>query len=208
MARCRCNGNTQERNKVDYFLIILSYLVGSIPFGLLLGKLAGVDVRRDGSGNIGATNVSRLVGKKVGALTLLLDAAKGFVPMLVADGLGADGNVVMLCGGASFLGHLFPLYLKFKGGKGVATALGIFLYLSPVALLICIAAFVAAVGLSGYVSVGSLVAAGVMPVVVFLQKGTGGCFFLAIFVSLLVWLKHRDNIARLVRHEEKSWKKK
>ncbi|MFH1215933.1 MAG: glycerol-3-phosphate 1-O-acyltransferase PlsY [Pseudomonadota bacterium] len=193
---------------MDYFFIILSYLVGSIPFGLLLGKLAGVDVRRDGSGNIGATNVSRLVGKKVGALTLLLDAAKGFVPMLAANGLGFSGNVVMLCGGASFLGHLFPLYLKFKGGKGVATALGVFLYLSPVALFICVTAFIVTVAVSGYVSVGSLVAAAVMPAVIFWQKGIDGCLYLAIFVSLLVWLKHRSNIARLVRHEEKSWKKK
>lgn len=193
---------------MDYFLIALSYLVGSIPFGLLLGKLAGVDVRTDGSGNIGATNVSRLVGKKVGALTLLLDAGKGYFPMLAAQQIGFGNDVVMLCGGASFLGHLFPIYLKFKGGKGVATALGVFLYLSPLALIICVAAFAAAVAVSGYVSVGSLLSAALMPLVIFWQQGMGACFYLAVFVSLLVWVKHRTNIVRLVRHEEKSWKKK
>ncbi|RJX28112.1 MAG: glycerol-3-phosphate 1-O-acyltransferase [Desulfurivibrio sp.] len=193
---------------MDYLIIIISYLVGSIPFGLLLGKLAGIDVRQDGSGNIGATNVSRLLGKKVGAVTLLLDAGKGLLPMVAADMLGFAQHIVMLCGAAAFIGHLFPLYLRFRGGKGVATALGIFLFLSPVALLICAAAFFAAVYLSGFVSLGSLLAAGLMPVVVFFQQGSGACFYLAVFVGLLIWIKHRSNIIRLLRGEEKSWKKK
>lgn len=193
---------------MDYFLIILSYLIGSIPFGLLLGKLAGIDVRKDGSGNIGATNVSRLVGKKVGAATLLLDAGKGLLPMVAAGSLGLSQNSIMLCGAAAFAGHLFPLYLKFRGGKGVATALGIFLYLSPLALLVCVVAFFAAVFLSGFVSVGSLLAAAIIPVLIFLQQGVGSCFYLALFVSLLIWHKHRSNIIRLLNGEEKSWKKK
>lgn len=193
---------------MDYLLIIVSYLVGSIPFGLLLGKLAGIDVRRDGSGNIGATNVSRLLGKKIGAVTLLLDAAKGLLPMVAAGALGCEQKIVMLCGAAAFIGHLFPLYLGFRGGKGVATALGIFLYLSPLALLICAAAFFVAVYLSGFVSLGSLIAAGLMPAVVFLQQGSGNCFYLAIFISLFIWIKHRSNIVRLLHGEEKSWKKK
>ncbi|MEW6519940.1 MAG: glycerol-3-phosphate 1-O-acyltransferase PlsY [Thermodesulfobacteriota bacterium] len=193
---------------MDYLIIIISYLVGSIPFGLLLGKLAGIDVRQDGSGNIGATNVSRLLGKKVGAVTLLLDAGKGLLPMVAAGLLGFAQHIVMLCGAAAFIGHLFPLYLRFRGGKGVATALGIFLYLSPVALLICAAVFFVAVYLSGFVSLGSLLAAGLMPVVVFFQQGSGGCFYLAVFVGLLIWIKHRSNIIRLLRGEEKSWKKK
>jgi len=197
-----------RQTPLDYLIIIISYLVGSIPFGLLLGKLAGIDVRQDGSGNIGATNVSRLLGKKVGAVTLLLDAGKGLLPMVAADMLGFAQHIVMLCGAAAFIGHLFPLYLRFRGGKGVATALGIFLFLSPVALLICAAAFFAAVYLSGFVSLGSLLAAGLMPVVVFFQQGSGACFYLAVFVGLLIWIKHRSNIIRLLRGEEKSWKKK
>ncbi|MBU4263953.1 MAG: glycerol-3-phosphate 1-O-acyltransferase PlsY [Proteobacteria bacterium] len=193
---------------MDYFLIIISYLVGSIPFGLLLGKLAGIDVRRDGSGNIGATNVSRLLGKKIGAVTLLLDAGKGLLPMAAAGALQFEQHIVMLCGAAAFIGHLFPLYLRFRGGKGVATALGIFLYLSPLALLICATAFFAAVFLSGFVSLGSLMAAALMPVVVFFHQGSSSCFYLAVFVSLLIWIKHRSNIIRLMHGEEKSWKKK
>ena len=193
---------------MNYFLIITSYLIGSIPFGLLLGKSAGIDVRKDGSGNIGATNVSRLVGKKIGAITLVLDAAKGLVPMVVAGRIGVDINIVMLCGAASFAGHLFPVYLRFHGGKGVATALGVFLYLSPLALLICALLFFGAVSLSGYVSVGSLLASALMPAVIFFQQGGGSSFYLALFVGLLIWIKHRENIIRLVRGEEKSWRKK
>lgn len=193
---------------MGYFLIFISYLVGSIPFGLLLGKMAGIDVRRDGSGNIGATNVSRLLGKKIGAVTLLLDAAKGLLPMVAAGALGFEQNIVMLCGAAACIGHMFPLYLGFRGGKGVATALGIFLYLSPLALLFCAVAFFVAVFLSGFVSLGSLIAAGLMPVVVFFQQGNGSCFYLAIFISMLIWIKHRSNIIRLMHGEEKSWKKK
>ena len=189
-------------------IITLSYLIGSIPFGLVLGKLAGIDIRTGGSGNIGATNVSRLVGKKIGAATLFLDAGKGLLPMVAADSLGFQLNTVMLCGAAAFVGHLFPVYLKFKGGKGVATALGIFLYLSPLALLLCAGAFFAAVAVSGYVSLGSLLAAALMPAVIWFQQGSGSYFYLAVFVSLLIWLKHRSNIIRLINHEEKSWKKK
>jgi glycerol-3-phosphate acyltransferase PlsY len=199
--------SSADNNQLDAITIIISYLVGSVPFGLLLGKAAGIDVRRDGSGNIGATNVSRLLGKKVGALTLLLDAAKGLLPMAAAAALGRDQKIVLLSGAAAFLGHLFPLYLKFRGGKGVATALGVFLYLSPLAVLACVAAFVAAVFLSGYVSVGSLLAAGLMPAVIFLQQGADPCFYLAVFISLGIWLKHRSNIIRLLHREEKSWKK-
>ncbi len=193
---------------MNYVLIVISYLIGSIPFGLLLGKLAGIDVRKAGSGNIGATNVSRLAGKKTGAITLLLDAGKGFLPMLAAGALSFQIETVMFCGAASFVGHLFPLYLKFRGGKGVATALGVFLYLSPLTLLLCAVTFFAAVKLSGYVSVGSLLASGLMPVIILFNQGSGSYFYLALFVSILIWFKHKSNIIRLINHEEKSWKKK
>lgn len=193
---------------MNLLIIIVSYLVGSIPFGLLLGRLAGIDVRTGGSGNIGATNVSRLAGKKMGAATLLFDAGKGFLPMVAANFLGFDQQTVIFCGAATFIGHLFPLYLRFQGGKGVATALGVFLYLSPLALLLCIICFVFTVALSGYVSVGSLLAAGLMPAVIFFLEGSGSFFYLTIFISVLIWLKHTRNIVRLLHHEEKSWKKK
>lgn len=193
---------------MQYLFIFLSYLVGSIPFGLILGKAAGIDVRQNGSGNIGATNVSRLVGKKIGAFTLLLDAGKGLLPMLATSGLGADQNTVLLCGVAAFVGHLYPVYLKFRGGKGVATALGVFLYLDPFSVLICAVAFVAVVALSGYVSVGSLTAAALMPVLILVFRGPGNVVWCALVVALLIWVKHRANIGRLLKREEKSWKKK
>ena len=197
---------------MQYLLVLGAYLLGSLPFGLLLGKAAGTDVRQAGSGNIGATNVSRLVGKRLGALTLLLDAGKALLPMVAAGWLlaGQPGTDrwVALCGAAAFLGHLYPLYLKFRGGKGVATALGIFLYLEPLAALLVILLFIVVVYNWGYVSLGSLSAALFMPGLVWLLSASGPHTLLALFVGVLIWLKHRDNIRRLMRQEEKSWRRK
>jgi len=196
---------------MEYLLVLGSYLIGSIPFGLVLGKVAGVDVRAAGSGNIGATNVARLVGKKLGGLTLVCDALKAIVPMLAAAWLLENGSQqelwVALCGGAAFLGHLYPLYLKFRGGKGVATALGIFLYLSPVAAVIDALIFVGVVYNWGYVSLGSLTAALMLPGLVWLLTGSPSKSVLALAIGVLIWVKHRDNIVRLMHHEEKSWRK-
>lgn len=191
---------------MNYLLIAAAYLIGSIPFGLVFGKLAGIDVRTSGSGNIGATNVSRLVGKKMGVLTLVADVGKGFLPMMAAAWFLREAqtgeSVVLYCGAATFLGHLFPIYLKFKGGKGVATALGVFLYLDPVAVLIALAAFIVAVFASGYISVGSLAAAALFPGISW-YLGTGGSqLLLAGFVSILIWAKHHENIVRLLKQQE------
>ena len=188
--------------------VVLSYLLGAIPFGLLLGKIAGVDIRAAGSRNIGATNVARLVGKKFGIFTLVLDAMKGAGPMLLAQAYGLPNGIVMLCGGAAFFGHCFSVYLKFTGGKGVATALGVFLFLDAGAVLLSIAAFVGLVKVTGFVAVGSLFAALLMAIVVWLRYGLTDIFYLATFVTILVWLKHHENIKRLFRGEEKSFKKK
>ncbi len=193
---------------MNYLAIFLAYLAGSIPFGLLLGKMAGIDVRDSGSRNIGATNVTRLAGKKFGAFTLLLDAAKGFLPMVVAQAAGAASSTVLLCGSAAFVGHCYPVYLRFRGGKGVATALGVFLFLDLIAVAGGIAVFVVAVALSGYVSLGSIMAAATVSLLVWLQYGVGAYFYLALFVTGLIWLKHHGNIGRLLRGEEKSFKKK
>ena len=196
---------------MEFVLIVGAYLLGAVPFGLVFGKLAGVDVRTAGSGNIGATNVGRLLGKKLGLLTLVADVAKGVLPMVVAGGVVADPTrreaVVVLCGAAAFLGHLFPVYLRFRGGKGVATALGLFLYLSPLAALAAAALFVAVVYNWGYVSLGSLTAALFMPGLVWLIDRAPAPTLLALGVGALIWLKHKDNIGRLMRHEEKSWRK-
>ncbi len=197
---------------MEYFFIVGSYLIGSIPFGLVFGKMAGVDVRNEGSRNIGATNVTRLAGKKFGVSTLVCDVLKAILPMLAAASLLPAEPIrmtwVAVCGGAAFLGHLYPIYLKFKGGKGVATALGIFLYLAPVAALLDILIFVGVVYNWGFVSLGSLTAALLMPGLVWLLYGSVEKAILALVVGVFVWLKHKDNIVRLLRQEEKSWKKK
>lgn len=193
---------------MDITLLILSYLVGSIPFGLVLGKLAGVDVRSAGSKNIGATNVTRLVGKKFGLFTLVFDALKGAMPMLVAQQLGADLVVIMGCGAAAFTGHCFPIYLRFVGGKGVATALGVFLFLDRPAVGVGVLVFVLLVWLTGYVSLGSMCATIAVSGMIWWLHGVGPLLYLAGFVSFLVVAKHHENIGRLLRGEEKSMKKK
>jgi acyl phosphate:glycerol-3-phosphate acyltransferase len=198
---------------VEIALILASYLIGAIPFGLLIGRLAGVDVRREGSGNIGATNVSRVLGKKKGFLTLLCDVAKGFLPVwaaafLLPESTASRDLIVVLCGLATVLGHMFPLYLKFQGGKGVATALGVFLFISPGSILITLIIFVAVVSCSGYVSVGSLVASALLPLWLWILTEPPQVLAVAGVMAILIWIKHRSNISRLLRGEEKSWKKR
>lgn len=198
-----------------YLLVIISYLIGSIPCGLVLAAGTGVDIRKQGSGNIGATNVTRLIGKRLGALTLLGDLLKAVVPMLLASWLwtelqlpGDSDLVMVLCGAAVFVGHLFPLYLRFRGGKGVATAMGVFLVLQPLAVLACFVVFVVVVYLSGFVSAGSLAAGLIVPVFVLSLGGPQSHVLLAVFIGLGIWAKHLDNIRRLVKGEEKSWRQK
>ncbi|MFV0438791.1 MAG: glycerol-3-phosphate 1-O-acyltransferase PlsY [Desulfopila sp.] len=197
---------------MGYLLVVASYFLGAIPFGLLIGKLAGKDVRQEGSRNIGATNVSRLLGKKLGFATLICDGLKGFAPMWLAAHLQAGQPnaelVVACCGIAAIVGHMFPIYLGFVGGKGVATGLGVFLFLSPVAVLASLIVFVGAVWASGYVSVGSLLASALMVVWLWLLAQPTVTLVTAAIVAILIWLKHHENIGRLVRGEEKSWKKK
>jgi len=199
-----------------YLFIIGSYLIGSIPTGLLLSKATGVDIRKSGSGNIGATNVTRLLGKKLGALTLVGDILKAVIPMLAAHWyflrLGGAPNphevdlAVTLCGGAAFLGHMYSVYLKFRGGKGVATALGVFLVLEPLAALVSLLLFIAVVYFSGYVAVGSLLVAALMTLWVWLFKGSPNHVFLAFFIGVLIWIKHADNIKRLFEGTETNWR--
>lgn len=197
---------------MEIVYILASYLVGSIPFGLLIGRLVGADVRLEGSGNIGATNVGRVLGKKLGVVTLLCDVAKGFLPVwgvtfLLGETTAFREPLVVLCGLATVLGHMFPLYLKFKGGKGVATALGVFLFFSPGSILVSLLVFVAAVAASGYVSVGSLAATALIPLWLWILGESPEVLVVALAIVLLVWFQHRSNIGRLQRGEEKSWKK-
>jgi len=189
----------------------LSYLIGAIPFGLLLATRTGVDIRSQGSGNIGATNVARLLGKKLGIVTLLLDVAKGFVPMwftaVVAGDAPGSSLMVALAGVLAVLGHMYPVYLGFRGGKGVATGLGVFLFLSPPAVFLSLLLFLAAVYFTGFVSVGSLLAAAAMPIWMQFLGEPVWKLFVAAFIAIMVWIKHRPNINRLLEGTEKSWKK-
>src|SRR5215813_761643 len=189
-------------------LAVVAYLLGSIPFGLILVRVVrGEDVRLTGSGNIGATNVARSGGAKLGIATLLLDALKGYVAVLIAlmashrtsdVDLGLAASLAALC---SILGHVFPVWLKFRGGKGVATAVGAFVGLAPRAVLVVLAIFLVIVLISRYVSVGSIVACAAFPLLAFfLYRSESSPAGLAVMLgaSLLIILKHKTNIRRLL----------
>jgi glycerol-3-phosphate acyltransferase PlsY len=199
-------------NTTGLLCIALSYLVGAIPFGLVLSRGSGIDIRTEGSKNIGATNVTRLLGKKLGALTLVCDLLKGYLPMFLASRLlqGTPGPelAIALCGAASVLGHMFPVYLGFKGGKGVATALGAFLFLEPLAVLGCLLVFIASVYFSGFVSLGSLLGSISILLWLPLLHSPAWKLWLAAFIVAMIWIKHSQNIGRLLRGTEKSWKRK
>ncbi|MGE5215725.1 MAG: glycerol-3-phosphate 1-O-acyltransferase PlsY [Chloroflexota bacterium] len=182
---------------MEILIVVFSYLVGSIPTGVIVGKLMGIDVRSAGSGNIGATNVARVLGKGKGALTLLADAAKGYLPVFIARQLGVDSNTEVVVGAAAFLGHLYPIYLKFRGGKGVATALGALLLLAPLAILILLAVFAAAFLTSRIVSLGSIAAAAALPMALWLLSYPPQVIVLGAFLGAMVILRHRANIRRL-----------
>ncbi len=193
------------------FLVVLAYLLGSVPFALLVCKPFGIDPRKAGSGNPGATNVARLLGKKWGLLTLLGDLGKALGPLWVARYWLKDlPNYNWWLAGvglAAFLGHLFPIYLGFRGGKGVATATGVMLLLCPLAVLVSLPLFILIVGVSGYVSVGSLTASALMPLWIYFFCRHPAYLTLSAVMALLIWFKHRENLRRLRRGEEKSWRK-
>ena len=178
-------------------LTILAYLVGSIPSGFILGRLAGIDVRDAGSGNIGATNVARVLGKGRGLLTLLADVAKGFVPVLIGQRLGLSDTQLALVAFAAFLGHLYPVFLKFHGGKGVATAFGGLLALAPLAAPVMILVFGVAAFCSQRVSLGSIAAALAAPISLWAFSYSAELIAMSILLGAVVILRHRDNIKRL-----------
>lgn len=197
-------------NSIAFPLIpIAAYLLGSIPFGLLLAKLfGGGDVRKAGSGNIGATNVARVAGPLAGILTLILDTAKGIAAVWLAGRFtGQSATWMMIAAFAVLLGHCFPVWLKFKGGKGVATALGVFLALSPRAAVSALLLFVLCVAYWRYVSLGSVAAAAAMPLLIYFLWAPGHAPPIIIdlgtlAVAALVIYKHGGNLQRLVEGTE------
>jgi glycerol-3-phosphate acyltransferase PlsY len=187
-------------------LIAGAYLLGSIPTGLLLAKAAGVDIRSTGSGNIGATNVYRTLGRNVGILTLLGDCLKGLIPVLVARHLEMGDALIAAAGTAAFLGHVYTIFLGFKGGKGVATALGVFLGVSPASVGIALIIFIAIVATTRYISLGSITAAAAMPFIIsFLDRRPLIIAMTALIAILVIW-KHRENISRLREGTESKFK--
>jgi acyl phosphate:glycerol-3-phosphate acyltransferase len=187
-------------------LVALAYLCGSVPVGFLLASLAGIDIRRRGSGNIGATNVARVVGWREGVLTLLGDVLKGFLPVLLSRYFGFEPWAIFWVGLASFLGHLYPVFLKFKGGKGVATALGILLAVAPAAMVILASIFVLVAIISRAVSLASLIAAVLTPLVLWLLRYPLPFVGLSFVLALLIVVRHRENIQRLLAGDEPKFK--
>ncbi|MDH3982117.1 MAG: glycerol-3-phosphate 1-O-acyltransferase PlsY [Kiritimatiellaceae bacterium] len=192
-------------------LTIVAYLFGAIPFGLLIAKSRGIDIRSQGSGNIGATNVFRVIGKGWGIFTFALDALKGFIPAFFFPMIGnLTGDWGMLFGLITILGHTFPIYLKFKGGKGVATSAGVLLGIAPLAVGIGFACWLVVVFVSRYVSLASVIAAMVVGVVVWIDPKQESLIIqcsVTLMSILVVWL-HRANIKRLVNGTENRFGKK
>ena len=196
-------------------VVIVAYLIGSIPFGYLIvrGKV-GDDIRQSGSGGTGATNVSRRAGRAAGVFTLVLDALKGVIAVLVARTVFAAPGpyadwLPAAAGIAAIVGHIFPVWLGFRGGKGVATGVGVFIILAPVALLCAGVLFIAIVALTRYVSLGSIIAALTIPLFIWLQAvfvepvaDLRPLLTAAITGALLILFAHRGNIARLARGTE------
>lgn len=189
-------------------IFLLAYICGSIPFGLLLGKLLGADVRKTGSGNIGATNVARSVGLGAGILTLLLDAAKGAAPVWLARHYSPDHAAFQILAGlAALVGHCFPIWLKFRGGKGVATATGVFFVLCWPAGVVALLVFALVVGFWRYVSLASISAAASMPLLIYFLWAPHYAPPLTVSLgtlaaAILIIYKHDANLQRLVEGTE------
>ncbi|MBP9595388.1 MAG: glycerol-3-phosphate 1-O-acyltransferase PlsY [Fusobacteriaceae bacterium] len=194
--------------------VIISYLLGSLPNGLYVANLKGIDIRNEGSKNTGATNVFRVMGAKFGILVLILDALKGFIPLFIAEKFGVTGNSLVLIGITAVIGHTFSPFLNFKGGKGVATSLGIFLYLAPIPMLITLLMFFVVVGITKYVSLGSVLASVMLPLLILfipVNEKLGNKVIVFIISALLgsyIIYKHRANIQRLKNGTENKFYKK
>jgi len=192
----------------DFTWPLWAYLLGSMPFGVLLAKARGVDLRAMGSGNIGATNAMRALGKPLGMLAFALDFGKGFaIPWWLVQGPGSgDLRLASVCVVAAAAGHVWPIFLQFRGGKAVATAMGALCAVDPLIALCGVPVWLAAVFLSSHVSVGSLAMSASFPVTAWIRRGhaEGSDAFVAAaaLLCLLIWVRHRPNIERLLQGEE------
>lgn len=189
---------------LDVLLVLFAYLLGAVPFGLLITRLlTGEDVRSVGSGNIGATNVLRAAGKKAAALTLIADCLKGAVPVLLAPLLREGTVLPVMTGMAAVLGHNFPVYLRFRGGKGVATGYGAMLALTPWPGAACLFIWIATALLWRYSSLSALISFGAYPFLVFtFYPESRPLGFFAMFLAGMIYIRHRENIRRLLEGSE------
>ena len=194
---------------MPFFLLIFAYLLGSVPTGVILAKaFSDVDPRTQGSRNIGATNVFRTAGKKLGAITLLGDILKGFLPVAIARGSIDSYFWVGAVALMAFLGHLYPIFLKFKGGKGIATGLGAFLALAPLSAISSCLIFAAVVYRWRYISLGSLSATAAFPIFLALLNPHRAYIPFALAIGALIFYRHRENIERLLAGKESKFGEK
>jgi len=189
---------------LQILFIVFSYLLGAVPFGLLFSRVfSNVDVRTIGSGNIGATNVLRAAGKKAALFTLLADCFKGLLPVAAGRFLLHNDDLAALSGVAAIVGHNFPVYLGFKGGKGVATSFGVMLAASPWTGLLCLCAWLASAYFWRYSSLAALIASALYPVITFsVGNNSPSLGFLSLFISGMIYYRHRENIKRLLSGTE------
>ncbi len=190
------------------FLGLLAYLMGSIPCGILVAKTQNINIREHGSGNIGATNIARTLGKKEGIVTLLGDSLKGVLALWLSSFYVDDPTQLAFVGFMAFSGHLFSIFLKFKGGKGVATGLGVFLYLTPFAALGAIVIFALTLLICRYVSLSSILGAFSLPLIGIILGSPQAYTIAGYGVSILIIIKHRENISRLLSGTESKFGKK
>ena len=193
---------------VGLFIALFGYLLGSVPTGLLLAKFfSKVDPRKMGSKNIGATNIFRTAGKGLGILTLVGDVLKGMIPIGIAIQLSISDLWLPAGGLSTFLGHIFPIFLGFRGGKGVATALGVYLVISPIAVLMEFLLFAGLVWKWRYISLGSICCATTIPILIaFFRSDSQAYFILSVIIAALILYRHQENIVRLLQGTENKWK--
>jgi glycerol-3-phosphate acyltransferase PlsY len=182
---------------IELAIVLASYLLGSVPSGFILGSMAGVDVRKVGSGNVGATNVARVLGKARGALTLVADVIKGWLPVFIAHHLQLNLLAVCAVGLATFLGHIYSVFLRFRGGKGVATALGVLLGLAPLATAVSVVVFAGVFSSSRLVSLASIAAAVAAPISAWVIGYPAAIVIMITLMAIMITWRHRANIRRL-----------
>ena len=184
---------------------VLAYLCGSVPTGVILTKRLGLDIRQMGSGNVGATNVARSAGKKVGLFTLLGDIVKGLIPVLVVRFFDLGETALACAAVAALLGHVFSPFLGFSGGKGVATGLGVLLGVAPPVILLALFVFIVTFAVSRIISLASLVAAAVTPLLLWWFAYPHARVYAGLLIALLIIVRHRENIIRLLNGEEQKF---